>query len=97
MKKIELLELYTAQKKRCFYCFGPMRFVRGQGPVDYTVDHFLAKCKGNKSNGNIVLAHAKCNLEKGHRDPTQAECIRKDNLYRIVKDFRQELRDFVGV
>lgn len=93
MKKITRIELYLAQRGNCFYCFRPMIYMRGQGVTNYTVDHFLPKCKGNKINNNMVLSCPRCNLKKGHRAPTEAERIRKDILYGKIKERRELLRE----
>ena len=91
MKKVASMELFLAQRGRCFYCFRPMTTTRGGHIVGYTMDHFYPKCKGHKLTGNTVLAHARCNEEKGARNPTDSELARFNVLKRRVKERRHEI------
>ena len=86
MKSIPLIELFLAQKGKCFYCFGEMSFVRGACASCYTRDHFYPKKNGNRINGNCVLSCASCNERKGHREPNKAEKARFKALYRRAKE-----------
>lgn len=96
MKKVSKQELMIAQNGNCFYCFGPLMLTPGamNDPLATTKDHFRPKCKGNKLNGNAVLAHAACNLKKGHREPTKSEVVRFKELYRKIKERRD---GFIGL
>jgi CRISPR/Cas system Type II protein with McrA/HNH and RuvC-like nuclease domain len=92
MSRISHQELLIAQKGKCFYCFLPMGLTRGNNNANYTLDHFIPKCQSRKTRNNAVLAHAKCNLEKGHRMPTKAERIRFKNLYKKIHNRRNEVK-----
>lgn len=91
--KTTYMEIHHAQGGNCFYCKRPMSFSRGNGPSQFTLDHFDPKCNGNKTNDNIVLAHPKCNFEKGGRKPTDAERVRFKRLYDRIKRRKSELAD----
>jgi 5-methylcytosine-specific restriction endonuclease McrA len=91
--KINMEDLWLAQKGNCFYCFRPMSKTKSNlCPTAYTEDHFKPKVKGFKKNGNIVFAHSLCNLKKGHRDPTKAELIRFKELNQKIKERYLELK-----
>lgn len=62
-----------------------MKFIRGQGITNFTIDHFYPKCKGNRLNGNTVLCHSKCNEKKGSREPNNKEKARFKKLYKKIK------------
>lgn len=84
MKKIENMELFLAQRGKCFYCGELMSIRRGEPFVGWTADHFFPKCNNNSLNGNIVLAHENCNQKKASRLPTNTEKRRKDALYKRI-------------
>jgi len=92
MKKVTLMELYLMQKGRCFYCYKPMSYEKGDLRVSFTKDHFYPKASGIVKNRNIVLCHAQCNQEKGHRAPTESEEIRFAELYHKLDRWRKELK-----
>ncbi len=74
MTAIDHMDLFIAQKGRCFYCEMPMAQERyGSGKKKgYTVDHFIPKIlkMGKHLKYNHVLAHRSCNGRKGHELPT---------------------------
>lgn len=96
MNKIELMEIFLAQRGLCFYCLRPMSLSRNNGAVSYTKDHFIPKIKGGKTNGNIVLAHKVCNNRKGRRYPTVDERVRFSELYRRIAERREEIENIRG-
>jgi len=67
---------FLAQKRLCFHCHEPMKPtpVRKKRNGDYdkgwTREHIVPKSKGGRKGDNIVLAHYKCNQERGNVDPT---------------------------
>lgn len=55
--------LLVEQGNTCYLCGG--RFTKGNGP---TIDHVRPLSRGGDwSVGNLLLAHRRCNLEKGDR------------------------------
>ena len=92
MKKINLIEIFLAQRGLCFYCFEPLEWSTGNYKISYTKDHFYPKSKGFKQRENIVLAHEYCNGQKGNRKPTEDERVRFEELYRKIKERRKELK-----
>lgn len=67
---------YKQQKGQCFYCGKPL-------DMSTNIDHVWPTSRGGPRHwGNKVLAHAKCNLRKGNRLPTEGE-LKK--LMRICK------------
>lgn len=85
------MEIFIAQHGRCFYCTKPMAIGRNN-LASYTEDHFYPKSKGNTKNGNVVLAHALCNLQKSDRDPTPEEVVKFLELYKKIKTRRGEIK-----
>jgi len=96
MNKVEIMELFIAQKGLCFYCLRPMGLSGNNGPTSFTKDHFIPKTKGGKTHGNIVLAHKLCNNLKGRRHPTTDEQVRFSELYRKIDERRKELKKVRG-
>ena len=96
MRKIENMELFVIQKGKCFYCGRPMSLTRGEVVVGWTADHFFPKSAGNSLNGNIVLCHGICNVDKGEREPTAAEIIRKEELYKKAERRKLTLQEMRG-
>ena len=62
--------LHRAQGGRCGLCGGRLRNM-----LSVTLDHVLPKSRGGMLGGNVVAAHANCNLRKGDRMPTGCELI----------------------
>ncbi len=91
MKQIEVLEVFLAQKGKCFYCFKPMSLDKGNKYPAFTRDHFHPKYKKKSLKGNMVLAHKICNSLKGKRNPTKEEERRFALLTKKVTDRRAEL------
>ena len=92
MKKVDIIEIFLAQRGKCFYCGRPMSWMPGSYSTSYTKDHFEAKSKGHSLNGNMVLAHEPCNSKKSNRDPIKRERQRFKYLYRRVADRMAEIR-----
>ncbi len=68
--------LYLAQKGLCFHCGNSMKMgsatklANGKFNMGWTREHVVPLSKGGKNTGNIVLAHIKCNTQRGNADPT---------------------------
>ena len=63
-------ELYTRQAGKCHWCSGYMTLItgpNGHAPWDYaTFEHLTPRSQGGKDKlPNLVLAHRKCNEERG--------------------------------
>ena len=55
------------QDRKCFYC-------RESLNGDESPDHFIPRTRGGRDAWtNLVIAHRRCNLDKGERLPTCAE------------------------
>lgn len=80
--------LYRAQHGRCFHCLQPMveiPFRIGLVPNGWTREHVFPRARGSSGIGNnFVLAHQRCNLQRGSRMPTDIEIIRTIRLYREI-------------
>jgi len=50
-------------------------------PLSWSRDHLVPVSKGGKAGMNIVLAHFKCNTERGNADPTQEMLERAARLW----------------
>ena len=64
--------LWEAQQGKCWICQQPLPepavCMDGKVPPDFaTIDHIVPLSKGGKKSdtGNMMLAHQKCNLERG--------------------------------
>ena len=93
LKKLSYIELLIGQNGLCFYCGKPMSHRSEDKLVGFTKDHFYPKCKGNKLNGNVVLAHRLCNEKKSDREPTKYEKIKFEKLYKKMKIRRGKLKN----
>lgn len=82
---IEVIDIFICQDALCFYCHQPMTYDKNSYATSYTRDHFYAKVKGNTLNGNTVLAHKKCNMDKKDRDPNKQEKAQFKMLYKKIK------------
>jgi len=83
--KADIIDIWTCQGGNCFYCHRPMTYDKNSYATSYTRDHFYAKRKGNGLNGNTVLAHKKCNMDKRDRDPNKQEISQFKKLYRAIE------------
>jgi len=92
MNKIEIMELFLAQKGLCFYCLRPMGVSTNDKRTGFTKDHFIPQVYGGKTNGNIVLAHKLCNNVKGHRFPSGSEAVRFRELYKKITQRKKDLK-----
>lgn len=66
------------QLYRCLLCGGPLDFASGFEPHDDrrpSFDHVLPKSLGGKNDGNLLIAHRKCNSDKSNRRPTGCELV----------------------
>lgn len=70
LENLSFEKMIKAQNQLCFYCqqFMPVMTI--------TKDHIFPRSFGFIINGNMVLAHQKCNNAKSNRFPTIAEVIR---------------------
>ena len=91
MKKTEIIDIWTCQGGNCFYCHRPMSWLPGSYATSYTRDHFKAKSKGNGLNGNTVLAHSKCNMDKSDRDPNKYEKAQFKKLYKKIENRQSKI------
>lgn len=73
------VRLYLAQRGRCFHCLEPMLLKRGGS--GYTFEHIRPSSKGGRKYGNVVLAHSKCNADRGDSDPTAEMLERCHRIY----------------
>jgi len=55
------VQLYSLQGGLCFYCQAKFQYQQ------LTRDHFLPRCKGGQSSGNVVLSCRDCNGEKSDK------------------------------
>lgn len=76
LENMMLLKLIKAQNQLCFYCHKHMSLDA------ISKDHFFPKSHGFSLQGNLVLAHSKCNNDKSNRYPTIEEIIRWTMLYK---------------
>jgi 5-methylcytosine-specific restriction endonuclease McrA len=67
--------MIRAQKGVCFYCDQHMSL------DDMSRDHLFPKSHGFSLQGNLVLAHHRCNSDKANRYPTIAEILKWSALY----------------
>ena len=77
-------QLYLAQEGRCFFCEEPL------GIKKITKDHLLPKSRTNVWRSlrfNLVLAHKKCNCNKGNRLPTSFEISKMKEVYKRVAHY----------
>ncbi|EWY36489.1 endonuclease [Skermanella stibiiresistens SB22] len=71
--------LAISQRGRCFYC-GEVVGAKA------TVDHFIPQCYGGIDDiANTVLAHRRCNIDKGDRLPTPDEIERLIEIRRHAR------------
>lgn len=82
-------ELYLAQRGRCFYCEKIMAPLKtNNNSQGWTRDHFVPLKLTRKwrveLKFNFVLAHPKCNKNKGSRFPTQQEVLKFKKLYEEI-------------
>lgn len=82
---MNLGRLFLAQKGRCFHCGGVMAMrpmlARRRNDDGYTKDHLVPQSAGGRMKGNIVLAHWKCNNQRGDRMPTDEMSQRCTKLW----------------
>jgi Uncharacterized protein conserved in bacteria len=68
-------KLWVAQDGMCFHCGRPMAFERAtqmkHPPLAWSREHVVPYSKGGRAGTNIVLAHYKCNTERGNQDPSE--------------------------
>lgn len=81
-----LQALWNIQRGECFHCGKPMHFVIAANlPKNQmaTRDHIFPRCvRGKGLLNNIVLAHAKCNHDRGAPQfPTDDEIARTKEIY----------------
>lgn len=76
LENLSFEKMIKAQNQLCFYCqqFMPVMTI--------TKDHIFPKSFGFIINGNMVLAHQKCNNNKSNRFPTIEEVIRWHTMNR---------------
>ena len=68
--------LFEMQRGRCALCGFPMRREYSNHPRSATIDHVFPRSAGGKNTkDNRVLAHQRCNVEKGDRAPTGCELV----------------------
>jgi 5-methylcytosine-specific restriction endonuclease McrA len=74
-----VLHCLREQGGLCWLCRKPLR------RQDATVDHVIPKIRGgNNSRGNLVAAHAICNVKKGSRSPTRPKTEANLNALRAL-------------
>jgi hypothetical protein len=80
--------LWEAQAGLCFHCHKPMTFLRKSGGAkgDHaTREHVYPKSQtGRYLLNNIVLAHARCNNQRGCKEPSHEEITRAKAIYMIM-------------
>lgn len=69
-----LRRIYRAQRGICPYCGGTLPVERHPKNLQATIDHVVPRSAGGwLSEGNKVLAHARCNTRKDNRMPYPCE------------------------
>ncbi len=89
MMEPQWMTLSDFQGGLCWWCDLPL----GR---DKTVDHFIPRGQGGFTGvQNSVVAHGKCNNDKGCRMPTAKECLRLWQTRAGSKNFpvSREIRD----
>ncbi len=77
--------LFAVQNGLCFHCDKPMIFLRTEGAQKAllaTREHIYAAGNGKKGmHHNIVLAHARCNHDRGAKLPTDDQLQKAREIY----------------
>ncbi|AXQ70050.1 hypothetical protein HOU03_gp218 [Caulobacter phage CcrSC] len=72
--KTRLSLVREVQKNRCYLCGNPMS-PKARRKASASRDHVVAKARGGKNAENILLAHTRCNSERGSRRAYPCELI----------------------
>lgn len=85
--------LWNAQEGRCFHCghlmsTWPANPNHNNRDVGWSREHFIPKMYLKRMKGeikyNLVLAHAQCNMDRGHRFPTPEEVVKFRQIYKRI-------------
>lgn len=81
--------LFQAQAGLCFHCDQPMLLIVKPGErsaLGASREHvFPHATTGRGMMHNIVMAHAGCNGDRGHREPSQYEIGKAAAIYKTLK------------
>jgi 5-methylcytosine-specific restriction endonuclease McrA len=76
---VEPKTLMRLQDRGCYLCgdfmVHPGHPALAQSPLARTRDHVVPRCRGGGNRRNVLLAHDRCNGEKGERLPYPCELI----------------------
>jgi 5-methylcytosine-specific restriction endonuclease McrA len=68
-----LQQLTKIQNGLCYLCGS--EWYPGHALLWPTLDHVVPHSKGGRRSGNLLVAHACCNVAKGNRSPKPCEMI----------------------
>jgi hypothetical protein len=91
---VAMRAFYVAQRGRCPYCpalLNPTDLPHSKAPLRATWDHVFPKSRFRYRVRNKVLAHSRCNTQKGGRPPTACESLFLEITNAIVDDLRKAI------
>ena len=77
--------LFKAQEGTCYLCCDPLGERIIGHDVGYNFDHVWPQARYSFAlRGNVMLAHKRCNVAKGDRDPTELELAMLESVNLIL-------------
>lgn len=90
------VRLFLAQRGRCFHCDKDMIFMtfraqNGRNVNGYSLEHVVPASQMGGKGTNIVLAHGRCNMERGLTKFSLSQMIKRDEIWAIAAKYEQYL------